>query len=238
MTGLGEDVTAEARRILDAANLPYAVDTELGDPSDVIVRAANAEHVDEIIMGSRGMGRWAGLVLGSVTYKVIHRVSIPVTVVGGPQREAHPAAKELSDVHRVLLAVDGSKYAAQAVNYICRLRNVGNLLKVELLNVTLPMPPGYTRGFVKQESIDDYHREHGESALRAASDVLHAAGVKFNAHIVPGHPAETIVELAEKHECSRVVMGTRGLNPVNSLVLGSVAYKVLHLSPIPVTLVK
>jgi nucleotide-binding universal stress UspA family protein len=238
MTGSGEDVTAEARRILDAAHLPYAVDTEFGDPADVIVREADAERVDEIILGSRGMSRWTGLVLGSVAYKVIHRVGIPTTVVGVPRRLANDTAKEISGVHRILLAVDGSKHASQAIDYICRLRNARNLLEVELLNVTLPMPPGYTRGFVKQEIIDNYHREQGESALQAARNVLHAASVKFNAHIVPGLPPETIVDVAKKHDCTRIVMGTRGLGTINSLVLGSVAYKVLHLSPLPVTLVK
>ena len=238
MTELGADVTGEARRILDAANLPYAVDTQLGDPADIIAREADAEHMDEIIMGSRGMSPWTGLVLGSVAYKVIHRVAIPITLVGVPQREANHTAKQLSGIHRVLLAVDGSKHASLAVDYVCRLRNARNLLKVELLSVTPPMPPGYTRGFVEQEVIDNYHRKQGESALQAARQVLHAAGVKFDTHIVPGHPAETIVDVAKKHDCTRVVMGTRGLGTIDGLVLGSVAYKVLHLSPVPVTLVK
>lgn len=184
------------------------------------------------------MTRWTGLVLGSVAYKVIHSVGIPVTIVGTAQQEANPPATKLSDVHRVLLAVDGSKHASRAVDYVCKLRDARDLLKVELLNVPLPIPPGYLRDFVNQEMIDSYYREEGESALRAAGDVLHAAGVKFNPHIMPGHAGEKIVELAEKHDCTRVVMGTRGLGPVISLVLGSVAYKVLHLSPIPVTLVK
>ena len=235
ITDLGKKVTMEACRILHAANLPYASDTELGDPADVIVRAADAEHVDEIVMGSRGVGRWTGLALGSVAYKVIHRAGIPVTIVDTPQQEGNLPATTQSDLHRVLLAVDGSKHASRAVDYVCNLRDARDLLNVELLNVPLPIPRGYVRSSVNQEIADS---EEGESALRGASDALRAAGVKFNPHIVPGHPAEKIVELAEKHDCTRIVMGTRGLGAVTSLVLGSVAYKVLHLSPIPVTLVK
>jgi nucleotide-binding universal stress UspA family protein len=238
ITDLGEKVTAKARRILEAARLPYALDTELGDPADVIIRAADAEHIDEIVMGSRGMARWTGLALGSVAYKVIHRAGIPVTIVDTPQQEGNLPATTQSDVHRVLLAVDGSKHASRAVDYICRLRDARGLLEAELLNVTLPIPPGYVRSLVNQEMPDSSHSEEGSSALRAASDVLHAAGVKVNPHIVPGHPAEKIVELAEQHHCTRIVMGTRGLGAITSLVLGSVAYKVIHLSPIPVTLVK
>jgi nucleotide-binding universal stress UspA family protein len=238
ITDWGKNATAEACRILNAAHLPYASDTELGDPADIITRAADAEHADEIVMGSRGMARWTGLALGSVAYKVIHRVAIPVTIVDTPEQEAKLPATKPSDVHRVLLAVDGSEPASRAVDYVCKLRDARDLLEVELLNVPLLISPGYMRTFVNQEMIDSWTREEGESALRGASDVLHAAGVKFNPHIVAGHPAEKIVELAEEHHCTRIVMGTRGLGAVTSLVLGSVAYKVLHLSPIPVTLVK
>ena len=238
ITDLAKKATAEACRILHAAHLPYALDTELGDPAEIIIRAADAEHIDEIVMGSRGMARWTGLALGSVAYKVIHRVAIPVTIVDTPEQEAKLRATKPSDVHRILLAVDGSDHASRAVDYVCKLRDARDLLEVELLNVPPPIPQGYAPTLLNQEMITSRHHEAGESALRTASDLLHAAGVKFNPHIVPGHPAEKIVELAEKHDCTRIVIGTRGLGLVTDLVLGSVAYKVLHLSPIPVTLVK
>ena len=56
--------------------------------------------------------------------------------------------------------------------------------------------------------------------------------------VVAGHAAEKIVQVAREHQCTRIVMGTRGLGSIAGLMLGSVAYKVVHLSPIPVTLVK
>jgi nucleotide-binding universal stress UspA family protein len=237
-TDLGNEATTEARRILDAANLPFACDTEPGDPADVIVRSADAEQVDEIVMGSRGMARWTGLALGSVAYKVIHRARMPVTIVSPSPQEANPPTTTPSNSHRILLAVDGSKHASHATHYVCRLRGARDLLYVELLNVQLTIPPGRIQGSVNPEMIASTRREEGESALRAASEALHAAHIKFNPHIVSGHPAEKIVELAAKHDCTRVVMGTRGLGPISGVVLGSVAYKVLHLSPVPVTLVK
>ncbi len=46
------------------------------------------------------------------------------------------------------------------------------------------------------------------------------------------------MNVAERRNCTRIVMGTRGLGSIGNLVLGSVAYKVLQLAPIPVTLVR
>ena len=50
--------------------------------------------------------------------------------------------------------------------------------------------------------------------------------------------AEVICRYAKEKGCDQIFMGTRGLGSVSSLVLGSVATKVIHLSPVPVLLVK
>jgi nucleotide-binding universal stress UspA family protein len=53
-----------------------------------------------------------------------------------------------------------------------------------------------------------------------------------------GSPAETIAKVAREQGCDGIVMGTRGLGAVSSVLLGSVSSRVLHLSDLPVTLVK
>jgi nucleotide-binding universal stress UspA family protein len=53
----------------------------VGDPAQTIVQVARQKHCGEIVMGTRGLGSLKGLLLGSVTTKVIHLSKIPVTVV-------------------------------------------------------------------------------------------------------------------------------------------------------------
>jgi nucleotide-binding universal stress UspA family protein len=235
LSDIGMNATRSVRHILAAANLQYRVDTELGEPAVVIARAAQVEGVDEVVMGSRGMGQWKGLVLGSVAYKVIHRVPVPVTVVGTLPQEGKEVPVGPDDVCRILLAVDGSKPAANAVDYVCNLRRAGVPLEVELLTVLLPVPASTA---ANPEMADLYYREEGERPLRAAREALQSAAVKFTDQSVAGHAAEKIVQVADERRCTRIVMGTRGLGAMAGLILGSVAYNVIHLSRIPVTVVK
>ena len=54
---------------------------ELGDYSQVIVDTANKNNYDLIILGSRGMSVFKELLVGSVSFKVMHHAKCPVMVV-------------------------------------------------------------------------------------------------------------------------------------------------------------
>jgi nucleotide-binding universal stress UspA family protein len=56
--------------------------------------------------------------------------------------------------------------------------------------------------------------------------------------MVVGDTAEKIAATARRLRCSSIVMGTRGMGMLGTLVLGSIATKVIHLAKVPVTLVK
>ncbi|WP_300453063.1 universal stress protein [Accumulibacter sp.] len=77
----GDDILQPARQRLDAAGVPYVAEVLIGDVGPTIARHAEESGCDKIIMGSRGVSAIAGLLLGSVTTKVIHFAQVPVTVV-------------------------------------------------------------------------------------------------------------------------------------------------------------
>ena len=225
-------LAAEASRLLDTGGVRHRFAARLGEPADEIVQAAEASGVGEIVIGSRGVSQLAGAVLGSVAYKVIHRSALPLTLVCDRSDEA-PAAAGVRDVHRVLLAVDQSSSARRAIDYVCHLARASAQLEVEVLNVPKPVP---AICFENQTMADSYYREHGAAVVNEVNGALRDAGLICNVHIEPGDAAQTIVEVAQRRSCARIVMGSRGLGPIGNLVLGSVAYKVLQLAPIPVTL--
>jgi len=54
---------------------------EIGDPAEIIVSIAKARRVDLVVLGRRGTGKLSGLLLGSVSQKVVQLVGIPCLIV-------------------------------------------------------------------------------------------------------------------------------------------------------------
>lgn len=71
---------AAARKLLDEAGLRYEASTAVGDPAETIVTYAGQKGCTGIVMGTRGLGKVAGLLLGSVASKVLHLSKVPVTL--------------------------------------------------------------------------------------------------------------------------------------------------------------
>jgi len=76
----GWAATATARALLDAAGVPWRVHAVMGEAAPQIVRLAEALGSRGIIIGARGLTSAEALLLGSVTYKVIHTATVSVLV--------------------------------------------------------------------------------------------------------------------------------------------------------------
>jgi nucleotide-binding universal stress UspA family protein len=74
--------------------------------------------------------------------------------------------------------------------------------------------------------------------LSAARALLDIAGINCHYHIAVGTPHEVIMQYADEIGCDQIVMGPRGLGAVKSILLGSVASKIIELSTIPVLLIR
>ena len=70
-----------ALRILHRRAFKAEIMVRVGEPGETIVKVARQKHCGEIVLGSRGLGNFKGLILGSVTTKVIHAARVPVTVI-------------------------------------------------------------------------------------------------------------------------------------------------------------
>lgn len=71
----------EAVEEVQKAHLPHAVHLLAGEVGVVIAQFADAQHVDEIVMGTRGLAAFGPMLLGSVASRVVHAVRMPVTLV-------------------------------------------------------------------------------------------------------------------------------------------------------------
>lgn len=140
---------------------------------------------------------------------------------------------------KVLIAVDGSENANRAVDHVLQLaQNSREPLEVHVLNVQPPVTFGDVKKFVSQEALNAYYHDEGTRTLEAARKRLDKSAIVHTYHIGVGPVAETIVNYAREHGCAQIIMGTRGLSPISSLLVGSVATKILHLTDMPVTYIK
>lgn len=81
LTGDAQAVVEPFETALSEQGVRFETKIIGGDTAKVIAETAEAESCDLIVMGSRGRGEFTGLLLGSVTHKVLQIAPCPVTVV-------------------------------------------------------------------------------------------------------------------------------------------------------------
>jgi nucleotide-binding universal stress UspA family protein len=65
----------------EAATVGFETLSRAGQPAEAIAQVARDKSIGHIVMGTRGLGRIQGLVMGSVAMKVIHLAQVPITLI-------------------------------------------------------------------------------------------------------------------------------------------------------------
>lgn len=140
---------------------------------------------------------------------------------------------------KFLIAVDGSDHANRAVEVVARMAKFAVGLEAVLLNVRNgPVYYGEMPVF-DYEGINQALREQQEKLLSEALAHAQSCGLERVATLsAVGEIATEITRMAKEEGVDQIVMGTRGMGTLGSLFLGSQAQRVIHLSNLPVLLVK
>jgi nucleotide-binding universal stress UspA family protein len=138
----------------------------------------------------------------------------------------------------LLVAVDGSAPSLRALDYALRLR--AETPATELHVVTVQAPLLYVEALLgpREKLVEHWSAREAHEALQPTREALERAGRAAEVEIIEGAPAEAIVQRAYDVGADLIVLGTRGLNPVRELVLGSVAKFVLAQADCPVVVVR
>jgi nucleotide-binding universal stress UspA family protein len=198
-----------------------------GSAAEMLIEASRDAHT--VVLGSRGSGGFADLVVGSTTLHVASHAACPVVAVPGLPYAEEPR-------HGVVVGVDGSEVSEAAIGYAFEAASdVGETLTAvhawydpAHTGVGLMMPLGYDPAMaareerlVLAESLAGWQEKFPDVELRQA--------------VVLGHPVPSLVSRAGKARL--LVVGCRGRSSLRSLVLGSVSHGVLHHATGPVAVV-
>ena len=139
---------------------------------------------------------------------------------------------------KILLPVDGSSVALEAVRFAIRLARSGLETSVVLANVQEAATLYELLVAHDPQVLEQVSAAAGAHTLEAAQQLLRDANIPFESEVASGDPAHTIVDLVESHGCEMVVMGASGTSALRSALLGSVSNEVLHAAGVPVMIVK
>ena len=136
---------------------------------------------------------------------------------------------------RILVAADGSENSIRAAKEAIKLASVSPNSHVTIVYVT---------DFEKTKS-DVLHANSSESLYVARrqkvapiEQLLFEANISFTTEILRGAPGPEIVKYANEHPIDLVIIGSRGLNSLQEMVLGSVSHKVMKRVQCPALIVK
>lgn len=193
---------------------------------------AASESADVLVLGSRGVGGFRGLLLGSTTLHVAPYAKCPVVVVHSGVENDNPFADAdgaSGNPGEVVLGYDGSSASNRAAAFAFR---HAAAMGTGVVAVSVEA----SRGEPETEEIDPENATPGSDTSAFHSPVIVTAAsfpdvpVSFVAGT--GRPAEVL--LAEAVGAELLVVGSRGSGGFSGLIMGSVSQKVLAHSSCPV----
>ncbi|MES2099078.1 MAG: universal stress protein [Pseudomonadota bacterium] len=138
---------------------------------------------------------------------------------------------------KILLPVDGSENALDAVRYALRLGADGLRASFVLANVQEPASLYEVVVAHNAEVIEQVSEAAAQHSLAPAQALLRAAGLAFETEVGHGDPGHQIVDIAERCGCDLIILGARGMEPLEG-ALGSAADSVLRHAGMPVMIVR
>lgn len=215
-----------------------------GYPAEEILRYAEQNQVDLILMathGRSGLSRW---IIGSVSEKVFRASNVPVWLVrGDPNFQAY----QEGITNTIVVTLDGSKLAEQALPYSEALAEQWGpeRIGITLLSVcetpTIPsdyppdMPLTWERHVEQEIKIC---QQKTAAYLQSIAEKLSAKGIEVTTEILMGGAARAISNYVNERPPRLLVMATHGRSGLGRILIGSVAESVMGSVSVPVFLVK
>lgn len=219
-----ETLVRSAREIVGPDSANVITNVEQGEAYEKIIDVAEQEQCDLIVMGRRGLRHLERMLIGSVTARVIGHTGKDILVV--------PRDEEIG-LSRMMVAIDGSAYSQAALE---RALYFAEEYDAELFAVSVVdiLPEHYADAPDVVEGLEKKSAAILDQAKQKAAE----ANVDLEVKLLRGDPAEEITRFSRESGVGLAFVGSHGRAGIKKLLLGSVAEKVIGLSPCPVLVAK
>jgi nucleotide-binding universal stress UspA family protein len=193
-----------------------------------LISSVRRKKASLLVVGRHGHTRWAPHAMGGVVHKVLHDAACPVVIV--PTPEEGVVADDLMDV---VVGVDGSVSSLAALDWAIRhAQMLGTSVRaVSAVHIQAGGDVVWLAPTDEEKAIETADDALGRILESKAAET----DVELTMRITLGHPGESLVEQSEK--AALVVLGSRGLGSVASLLVGSTSHFVATRSHCPTVIV-
>ena len=198
------------------------------------------------------MGNWISIlyvaVVGGVLFagfrsnhvKVRDRVAAHVVDLAEMPATGNPVSPAImtggNAMLKLLVPVDGSDNALQAVRHVANRYFANSNLEVHLLHVRPPFSRHVSQ-FAGKKNRESFHQEMAERAIKPARELLNKHSIPHAVHMELGEKAVVIDRVAQRLRVDQIVMGTARKNSLARLLQDSVTNRVLEIARVPVEVV-
>jgi len=140
---------------------------------------------------------------------------------------------------KILLAVDGSPFTKRMLAYLAahdEWLGAGRH-RYTVLNTVAPVP-GRAASVIDRDTLKSYYAETSEAVFKPIRSFFKKQGIEAEFVGKAGHAPEVIAKVSETGRYDLIVMGSHGHGTIGSLVMGSVATRVLASCKTPVLLIR
>ncbi len=214
-----------------APSVTITAQTSTGTAAGALVEVSS--RAEMVVVGAKGRGQLASVVLGSVSRQVTSHARCPVVVVSAREVTEVPGAEQ----GRVVVGLDASTQSAPALGFAFH-QAQSRAAGLTAIHCWWRPPPGsYLAGTSWEDTWRDvelYEREAVGAQLREWTDKCPDVDVRHE--FVRGHPVNSLVAASAGAEL--IVLGSRGRGGFVGLMLGSVSHGVLGKAHCPVAVVR
>ncbi len=214
----------EGERVLDqAASLlplhPGSVfkQLEMGKPGELILRMAEDDKVDLVVMGARGLGRIKEQIFGSVSHRVMTHAHCSTFLVKQPIRK----------INKVLVPIEAQEDADAILNFFKK-APFREPCTITVLHVMPLVDPVWPVGAMIPQEFRKEMMSYAEKFTQVLCLELEKLGHQAKGMALEGAPSFKIVDEVNKTKPDLLVMRPQSHSAVGRFFLGSVTHSVVH----------